>query len=271
MNSGLKIAAGAVALFLLALVLYQQSTICRLQDSIDTLSETQAPEPPSAVSGQTASPAAPTVVVREAVPAPAPQTGPGFPAVLKRMEKLELRLSQLEQATRALLHEQKAVPASGPDYEGRLHALSAQLQTLAAQMEALKSGAAFKSEEGTSYIQGVVQDEFKKRREQRRERHQVMSDQITDEIVNKFAADADLSDEQIATLYPQLQELKESFRQSWRSVRRGEKDFSEAREEVKAAFAKMDEQARKTLSDEQYKMYQKETEKHFSGPAGLFR
>jgi len=149
--------------------------------------------------------------------------------------------------------------------------LRAQLGGLAEEVAKLGQLPTLDSKAGRNRIESVVQDEITKFVEQRRDRRRSMQEMISDEIVNEFAARARLSDEQLAGLYPHLGQLREAERNSWRAIRRGEMDIPEARQAMADARARMDEEARKVLDDEQYKAYEEEIKKHFHGPMGLFK
>ena len=240
-----------------------------------------APQEPSPMPvGEKAGPEKQAAVAGNVVP----------PELIRRLELLEKRQEEVAQALNALAAGKTArpqavgeggaagsptvassIPSAQEALTKTVEELSSQLGTLNAEVAALRKLPTLDSKAGHNRIESVVQDEITRFAEQRKGRRRSFEEMIADEVINQFAARAGLSDAQLAGLYPHLGELKESERNVYRAIRRGEIDIAEAREAMGVARARMDEEARKVLDEEQYKAYQEEMKKHFGGPHGLFR
>ncbi len=197
-----------------------------------------------------------------------------------RVDRLAERVAALEgrsparPATGAPAVTAVEAPAPTADIHGlqqEVAALRRQVASLSARAPVEPAKALVEDEEARKAVAGLVQEEFQKARDERRARRRAMGDMVMDEAVNEFASRAGMGDDQVAALYPALTEMREALQESWRGMRRGEKDFAEVRGAVQDARDRMDEKARSVLTDDQYKLYQEEMDKYFSGPANLFR
>ncbi len=209
--------------------------------------------------------------------------GADAPLIRARVDRLAERLAMLESRPAQAVAVAKAQPVKEENpYVARkpidlrpigshLKALEKRVEKLDAAMPATIASALTEDEAAREAVSGIVEEQLDKFRQERRERRQAMGDQVTDEIVNEFANKAGLSDEQFSDLYPALGELRQEMRENFRAMRRGEKDFADVRAAAKAARETFDEKARKTLNDEQYKLYEEEMNDRFGGPGGLFK
>ncbi len=151
----------------------------------------------------------------------------------------------------------------------RLGSLESKVDRLAGQMPQPVAAALAADDAAREAVAGVVQGELDKFREERRERHQAIGDQVMDDIANEFADKAGLSDEQFGQIYPALTDMRRNMRENFRAMRRGEKDFAEVKEAARAAREELDSKARSVMSDEQYQLYEKEMKERFGGRGGL--
>jgi len=218
-------------------------------------------------------------------PVPGRRAAPGgdVRAVEKRLEqmagKLDAALGRLDALEKAGTQgawnaggaASSPLPSRLDSLQRDMAALKKEVDALKSKLETARSSIALDNEKARAGVTSMVQEELDKLRQERRERRRAVRDMVADELVNQFAAKSNMTDAQVAKLYPSLMELRESFSQSWRAVRRGEMDFAEARETIIAARKKMDANARAVLNDEQYRLYEEETEERFGGPAGLFK
>jgi hypothetical protein len=207
----------------------------------------------------------------------------GDPLLRSRVDRLADRIGALEArptvplpTATALPHKEKS-PYAAPEPAdlrpiGRhLKALEKRVDKIALEMQKPLAASLTEDDAAKEVVTGIVEEQLDKFRQERRERRQAMGDQVTDEIVNEFANKAGLSDEQFSDLYPALGELRQEMRENFRAMRRGEKDFADVRTAAKEARITFDEKARATLTDEQFKMYEKEMNDRFGGPGGLFK
>lgn len=185
-----------------------------------------------------------------------------------RLEASRPPVAQNEGADPAL-----AAPAGDPvdlaPLSERLVSLESKVERLAGQMPRPVAAALAADEAARAAVAGVVQGELDKFREERRERHQAIGDQVMDDIANEFADKAGLSDEQFGQIYPALTEMRRTMRENFRAMRRGEKDFAEVKEAARTAREQLDAKARAVMSDDQYQLYEKEMKERFGGRGGL--
>jgi hypothetical protein len=206
----------------------------------------------------------------------------GDPLLRNRVDRLADRIGALEARPAVPIPTATALPPKNAPYPApepvdlrpigsHLKALEKRVDKIASEMQKPLAASLAADDAAKEVVTGIVEEQLDKFRQERRERRQAMGDQVTDEIVNEFANKAGLSDEQFSALYPALGELRQGMRENFRAMRRGEKDFADVRTAAKEARATFDEKARATLTDEQFKMYEKEMNDRFGGPGGLFK
>ena len=265
MNRSLPMAAIVIAAFALAVSLFA------------ALDRGEVREPGDAEKGAPGS-----ADSKEVEPARQPVIDDGEVLLLRnRVDRLAERLADLERGSApAVANGTEPLPvAVHVENEAvdlrplaqRLGGLEQKVERLAGLMPQPVANALTEDEKAREAVSGIVQEQLDKFREERQERHRSMGDQVTDELVNEFAEKAGLSDEQFGKLYPAVTEMRQTMRENFRAMRKGEKDFADVRAEAKAAREAFDEKARGTLTEEQFKMYQEEMNQRFGGPGGLFR
>lgn len=167
-----------------------------------------------------------------------------------------------------------AVPAAGGQ---ELAALRSELARLRKDVDALRrvtkaeGGPELAPPEIREAVADLVDGELERREQAEHERHRAIGEQVLDGIVQDFAERAGLSDQQLGTLYPVLQQMQDEMRTNWRAMRDGEKDFAEVRAAMDGARERLDRAARDVLSDDQYRMYEEEVARRFAGRGGFFR
>lgn len=283
--------ATAMAL-LTAWAVYSGIRLHRLSNELATLSPTQSPDREGAGRPKQSEGPANVSNLSASSPRELERLRSGLSAANQRLTALESALTKLQtsppppqdpeqaggrrQPVLSLVEGEAGGKANTQDgassgWRPSVRSLQARLDDLTRRIDSLDAATLLASPKAKDQVSSLVNKELEAFRTERRQRREAMSEQISDELVNKFAADAGLSDEQVGALYPDFTSYRQSVRGAWRAMAKGEKDFPEVHEAMSEAREALDSRAKEVLDDKQFGLYKQEMDERSGGPGGLFR